>query len=82
MNPSPLIADADGESDQVDDGDLTPTNHTSLHNVLSNLSWEYVTSLQDKYLEQESLHQHFPDPSLPHDYPFHTRTNEGRVLGI
>ena len=69
MNPNPLIIDADAEVEN--DGELTPTN-MGLTDLLAkfNLSWDYVTNLQERYLEKEDimLRQQQclpPDPPLP-----------------
>lgn len=57
LNPSPLIIDAD--ADIADDGDVTPTN-LGLSDILAslNLSWDYVTSLQERFLEKEKVMGH------------------------
>jgi hypothetical protein len=76
MNPSPLIIDADAEAGN--DGELTPTN-MGLTDLLAsfNLSWDYVTNLQERYLEKEDMlrqqqlspHKSIeppPPPPIPH----------------
>lgn len=57
LNPSPLIIDAD--ADVEGDGDLTPTN-MGLGEILAslNLSWDYVTSLQERFMEKEKMMGH------------------------
>lgn len=54
LNPSPLIIDAD--ADVEGDGELTPTN-LGLSDILAslNLSWDYVTSLQERFMEKERM---------------------------
>lgn len=57
LNPSPLIIDADAEIEG--DGELTPTN-LGLSDILAslNLSWDYVTSLQERFIEKEKAMGH------------------------
>lgn len=59
LKPGPLIADAD--ADIENEGDLTPMNDMGFKDLLStlNLSWDYITTLQDRLLEKgEHLRLH------------------------